>query len=313
MDMPPHPQPLDAESFAREDCPVCSGPIALWRIKRTSSGDYHIDRCRECGYAFVNPRPSLRFLTTLYASAGHDPSGARPAPDLASILVDEAHDPGTTLDARRIMRTVKSLVGEGRGRGFLDVGCGYGFFTKEAVRTGFDVTALEIADCERAIAAELTGRHPLACSFEELKRPADSFSVVLMSQVLEHAFDVDLWVGTASRLVARGGILVVALPNFGSAFRLVLQEREPYVVPPAHLNYFSPNSLARLLAKHGLDVEVVQHVSRIPKRTWEKRLPGLFGHLSPIAHRLATVPLRLIDGLGLGMMINLYARKRGLG
>ena len=305
----PLPQPLGPDSFARGDCPICSGRIALWRIKRTYGTDYRIDRCRACGYAFVNPRPSLPFLKTLYASAGHEPLGARPAPNLASILADEACDPGTTLDARRMLATVTSLVGEGSGRAFLDVGCGYGFFTREAVRAGFDVTALEMADRERSVASGLTGRNPVPCPFEEFERPAGSFSVVLMSQVLEHAFDVDGWVGRASRLLTPGGVVVVALPNFGSLFRWVMQEREPYVMPPMHLNHFSPNNLARLLTKHGLVVEVVQHVSRIPRRSWDKRLPGPFRRLSPIARGFATLPLRLIDGLGLGMMINVYGRK----
>jgi 2-polyprenyl-3-methyl-5-hydroxy-6-metoxy-1,4-benzoquinol methylase len=304
------PRPLGADSFAREDCPICSGPIALWRIKRACGTDYRIDRCRTCGYAFVNPRPSLRFLKALYASAGHDPLGASPAPNLASILTDEAYDPGTTLDARRMLETVTSLVGDGSGRAFLDIGCGYGFFAREALRAGFDVTALEMADRERAVASGLTAQRPVPCPFEEFERPAGSFSVVLMSQVLEHAFDVGGWVGRASRLLAPGGIVAVALPNFGSLFRRLLQEREPYVMPPMHLNHFSPNNLVRLLAKHALEVEVVQHVSRIPRRSWDRRLPGPFRRLSPIAHRFATLPLRLIDGLGLGMMINVYGRKR---
>ena len=124
-------------------CAICDAPISRWRAKDTPVGRFAIDRCVACGFAFVNPRPGLDFLMRFYATSGH----RRDAPDagasLESVLQSEAEFPNSTLDARRMVQTIRSLLPERamRTAAFLDVGCGYGFYAREAVATGFKVAA----------------------------------------------------------------------------------------------------------------------------------------------------------------------------
>ena len=98
------------------------------------------------------------------------------------------------------------------------------FFSKEALGAGFDVQAIELATNERKIAQEMTELSPAATSFEEYQCEPESLGVVLMSQILEHALDVNLWVDKAHRFLQKDGILAIALPNYGSVVRKVLQE-----------------------------------------------------------------------------------------
>ena len=72
-----------------------------------------------------------------------------------------------------------------------------------------------------------------------------------MSQILEHACDINLWMEKVHGLLKEEGLVAIAVPNFNSFLRFFLEEREPYITPPAHLNFFSPTSLGRLLEKHG--------------------------------------------------------------
>ena len=130
-----------------------------------------------------------------------------------------------------------------------------------------------------------------------------------MSQILEHALDVNQWTKKAYALLRDSGMLVVALPNFDSIFRRVMQENEPYICPPAHLNFFNPASLANLLKKHGFKVEETQWVSRLPTTTFEKRLPGFIKPALPLVSAVSDATLKVIDTLHSGMMINVYARK----
>jgi 2-polyprenyl-3-methyl-5-hydroxy-6-metoxy-1,4-benzoquinol methylase len=239
---------------------------------------------------------------------GHDESGKN-APNLNLILANEQIYPNSTIDARRLIRTIKSLSKNNRSNRFLDVGCGYGFFSKEALKAGFEVIALELAENERKIAKEMSGLNPAACSFEEFECPPNSVSVVFMSQILEHALDVNLWINKASGFLVSDGIIAIALPNYGSIFRMVMQENEPFICPPAHLNFFTKNSLSRLLENHGFKVEAIQWVSRLPKSAFEKRLPKFGKPLLPIINTASSAVLQTIDALHLGMIINVYARK----
>jgi SAM-dependent methyltransferase len=296
-------------------CPICSSSVHPWRTKVTSHGDFAITRCAECGYAFVNPRPTLQCLMEFYSTRGH---GGPAAVSLSEIAAREAAHPNSTRDAGRIIQTTRRLVSDLSGRSparLLDIGCGYGFFSAEAIRQGFDVTALELAETERSMARQIAGLTPIAESFESFQAASRSFHAILMSHVLEHALDVNEWVRKAGSLVAPGGVLAIALPNFGSFLRLALQEEDPYVCPPAHLNYFSARSLSLLLKRHGFNVEQIQWISRINPAVVLQRLLPRRGKSQGISLRVVDTALRgalgAADWLRLGMILNVYARKRG--
>jgi hypothetical protein len=134
-----------------------------------------------------------------------------------------------------------------------------------------------------------------------------------MSQVLEHAFDVNEWISKATDLLRIDGVLAVALPNFNSAFRILLAEKDPYIAPPAHLNFFGPRSLRTICARYGLDTLSVGSMSRVPRNVVSKKVragavarflvegmtAGAFGAFKAVA-----------DPMNFGMMLWGYFGKR---
>lgn len=227
------------------------------------------------------------------------------------VLKHERDYANATLDAKRMLSTIVHLVENqppNAPKRLLDVGCGYGFFSKEALRQGFEVHSLEVSSNQRAIAEQMTRLKPIPLSFEDFAGGEGTFRAILMSQVLEHALDVRAWVQKAYRLIARKGVLAIALPNFGSILRLVLQERDPYICPPEHLNFFNARSLSTLLGKQGFVVQDIQWISRIDPNVVFRRIP-----LTRLVGSGIRLPLNamlsLIDLLHVGMMINIYAQK----
>ena len=295
------------ESF--KSCPVCKSSLGRWAVKKYLNDTYTIDRCSGCGYAFVNPRPSIEFLKAHYRTCGH---GASLNPrSLEAVLAAETADPNSTIDAKRMIATVREMLADQytMSWGFLDVGSGYGFFSREAVSKGFHVVAIDLAENEREVSKSISGIDPISTSFEDLTLDPSSMSVVLMSQVLEHALDVEAWVAKAWHLLERGGILAIALPNFGSLQRILLQEKEPYICPPDHLNYFSPHALRKLLEKRGFVVEKIQHISRVPRSAIMRRVPRVAAAWGVPICNLVWRSLRVIDYFRLGSIINVYGRK----
>ena len=63
-----------------------------------------------------------------------------------------------------------------------------------------------------------------------------------MSHVLEHSLQPLDWLKHAWKLLSDDGILAIALPNFGGVYRF-LGERDPWIIPPVHLQFFTPRSL----------------------------------------------------------------------
>jgi 2-polyprenyl-3-methyl-5-hydroxy-6-metoxy-1,4-benzoquinol methylase len=253
----------------------------------------------------------MAFLKEYYKECGHG-EATIPA-SLSGILEAEVLEPNSTLDARRMIATIKRLTSRHlatKGT-LLDVGAGYGFFAREAAQADFAVIAINPAQMEHSLLGSLSGVQSRCCTFEDLEMVSNSVSAVLMSHVLEHSLDVNLWISKASEILEPGGVVAIALPNFGSLQRLILQENEPYICPPTHLNFFTLDSLKRLLARHRFDVEAVQHVSRIPRRTIEKRLRGVAARLTTPAWQLANGVLQVVDLAGFGSVVNVYARKPG--
>ena len=150
------------------------------------------------------------------------------------------------------------------------------------------------------------GFAPLAISFEEFSDENGPFDLIIMSQVLEHVLDIDLWVEKAARLLNPGGVLAVAVPNFASIFRLIQGIGDPHINPPSHINYFSPYNLEMLLIRHGLVVGARQWVSRLSPESLKRRLAflGPLGGLVP-----SSFIFRVVDRAHLGMYFNLYGVK----
>ena len=184
-----------------------------------------------------------------YATSGH----RRDAPDagasLDAVLRSEREFPNSTVDARRMIHTVRSLLRDQTGDrpALLDVGCGYGFFSREASAQGFAVTAIELASAERAIARSIADLEALNVPFEKFEAPAASYSAILMSQILEHALDVHEWLEKARSLLREGGVIAIALPNFGSLIRRVLRGEDPGNLASAA----NPEAVAALQAQRG--------------------------------------------------------------
>lgn len=133
------------------------------------------------------------------------------------------------------------------------------------------------------------------------------YTGIVMSQVLEHAAESRASLRKAAQLLAPGGVLGVALPNFHSLFRLLLDHKDPYVTPPAHLNYFTQESLRRMATAEGLRIVNVVTVSRLRPGIVSRRLPGALGRCGDIMVRVTQRPVFAVaDCTGHGVFLNAY-------
>src|SRR5262245_53984147 len=167
-------------------------------------------RCRHCGLAYTNPRPTAdtiaRFYPPDYGPHRTPPPGQRagPPPQFWTRLF------GRPCPERRGL-----LPGAAPGR-LLDFGCGGGGYLRRMADRGWRVTGLDVAPrVVRAIREELdceafvgTLPHP--------ELAAGSFDVVTMWQSLEHVHQPLAILREALRVLVPGGTAIVAVPNFDS-------------------------------------------------------------------------------------------------
>ncbi len=284
-------------------CPICGSSTVEWKRKVIDNQEYKIDLCSGCGYAFINPRPTLEFISNYYANFHISDEYTQSNTEVEKYSY-------SIIDAKRIVKNISELTNNIHGLDFLDVGCGHGLMSREAIYSSFHVTALELSDIERDVAHSLTKIIPINSSFEDYSCNANSFDVINLSQILEHVVDINLWASKAHYCLRKGGVLAIALPNFNSFFRYLLQENDPYICPPVHLNFFSNKNLIKLLDIHGFDIEYVEFISRIPDEALLKRIPTFLLFTLPFVKMVVSSIFKIFDILHIGIMVNIYARKR---
>lgn len=293
-------------------CVVCeSTSIVLWKKKENNGIIYDIYRCLDCQSGFLNPRPTLDWLKSIYTKSGH---GLAKPITLREVLHHESEFPNTTIDAERLVGCSVQYLPKRKEYTALDIGSGYGFYSAAALKYGFEVTAINPSVWENNVFESMNGFRPIESFFEEteLYGQSNKFDLVIMSQVLEHIYNPALFLAYVTRLLKPGGIIVLAVPNFNSIRVTLLGTRDNSCLwVPEHLNYFTYNGISRLLER--MDFTKVQHcqVSRIPFYSLANRLSltGKRRYLTNlIVKYLQVLPIIGCNSIGKGFYLNMWAQ-----
>ncbi|MGH7214895.1 MAG: class I SAM-dependent methyltransferase [Tepidisphaeraceae bacterium] len=231
-------------------CPICAGSTTPYCTRRAHGDDWVIRKCRACGHGFVSNLPTLDVIAKLNASESMDHT--------LGEFTRDAYE--RRADCREFARRITGLS---RVRGYaLDVGSGDGSYSYHLWRHGFMPVMIDL-DPRAARATELMpGSTFRVSTFEDLP-DAGPFGAIVMSQVLEHALGPVAWLRRAREILSPGGVLAIAVPNFGGVYRL-RGAHDPFLIPPVHLNFFTARSMRLALESGGLRVARLDTQSRVP-------------------------------------------------
>jgi len=139
-----------------------------------------------------------------------------------------------------------------RGKKFLDVGCGLGYFSKKAIRKGARVTGLDVGEriIKRARKLMPAGRF-LVGDAKSLPFNDNTFDIVLCTEVIEHVENPHKALNELFRVTKKGGYVVLTTQN--KVFKPVFDFLSFIGIRPYHgnENWLHINNLRRLIRKHG--------------------------------------------------------------
>ena len=290
-------------------CPACDGPIMKpWLTKEIGGVTFKLDRCCVCGTGYVNPRPSMEYLKSIYAITGH---GSKSLKSFDKVMAAEIEFPNSTVDAQRIIKYAQILLGPRKNLRLLDIGSGYGFFSRAGIAAGFQVTAVNPASSENSIFKQLNGFDPIPRFFEELDFGTEKFDLVILSQILEHFLDPLQILIRVNSLLNRGGAVAIAVPNIDAILIKILKSNSSFLGLPEHLTHFSFKGLEAILQRAGFAAKNHLYVSRIPYNSLSNKL-GLQGKSRQLLNRGCRIaqwlPLKIADWLGFGLYQNVWAQ-----
>ncbi len=133
----------------------------------------------------------------------------------------------------------------------LDIGCGNGYFLREALNCGwnafgidFDVKAIQVGK-SMGLPCDLWN----ASNFDANDK---YFDVITLSHVIEHIYHPRDFINKVSRMLSDNGILYIDTPNINSKFSKRFQNHWRGLESPRHLVIFSVSSIVSLLTEAGL-------------------------------------------------------------
>ena len=227
-------------------CALCGANDAetvVERADRFSGIRFQMQRCRQCGLHYVNPRPDVDEIAAYYPAA---------------------YEPYQATDGSGLLATWRARQGQGIKRRFveahaqtgrlLDVGCAAGDFLAHLVTHGWEVLGVETSPQASQLARKRYGITVHTGRLAEANLAPASLDVVTLWDVIEHLHDPPAELGRIHSLLAPGGLLVLTVPNLQSWDRRLFGVHWIGWDLPRHLYAFPPQLLARMLGEAGFEI-----------------------------------------------------------
>ena len=222
--------------------------------------DYKLLPHAEYGFLQVSPTPSTDEITQFYANEFY--SGEYKNFNNSSLEVQVADKDFFDGQCEDILYNIsKVLKKPSESLSILDVGCGWAqallYFKSKGMNCyGFDPApeAIEYG-LRKGLNVQCAGIDRMDV-FDNIK-----FDVVMLKNVLEHIPNpFEVLKEIREKVLKTGGLLIIDVPNefnvFQTAGRDVHGLGNWWVAPPGHLNYFSNDTLVKLVNGAGYEVSL---------------------------------------------------------
>jgi 2-polyprenyl-3-methyl-5-hydroxy-6-metoxy-1,4-benzoquinol methylase len=284
-------------------CYLCgSKDYEVWTIAKDllhmTPGEFHIVRCNRCGLVYLNPRPTLETIPSLYQEDyGPYQTFKKHKKERLGyihhlILSNFYNYPGKRSTLQRLVllpfylrnkwysKKVRIIPFTGEGR-LLDVGCGNGAFLYSMRQLGWDVWGVEPNEkAVQHVYEELGLKNVKGSLLLEQGYEDQQFDVVTLWHSLEHMPNPREVLEEIHRILKLNGLLLIAAPNIKSYAAQRFKNLWYALDAPRHLIHFSPDTLSYLLKVTGFTVQEIRQERRLSSlQTSLKREDKVIGRL----------------------------------
>lgn len=243
---------LKTEYGQHIDCSVCGSNESHIVFQKDW---FRFCKCNDCSMVYLNPRLNEKATYAFYNSEW-------------TFLYNETKfvlNPDEITEDDRInlnnFETIKRLVGSKRGN-LLEIGPGgRATFLKAAKEKGFNVSAVEIGEDNVRSLRKILGDAVYEKELNDVGFESDRFDVVYMRDVFEHVLNPRELLVEINRIMRRGGTLSIEVPNIEGLIHKLVGADHTVIFGFAHVNYWSPESLGRVLELTGFRVMRIIHRS----------------------------------------------------
>lgn len=280
----------------RGACPACNKNQFLNCYLKNG---YSIYRCISCGTLFVFSPPSSEDLTNIYNGKYYD----LPIESINRIRYEN----------RRRLRVIRQYKSIGD---VLDIGCARGDFLNEAKQLGFTTFGIELS-LENANISRENGHTVFHGDLDAYCLQNDKlkqFDLISCLDVIEHVADPTGFLRKSLMLLKDDGIMILTTPNYSGVLAKILKDRDPYMTPPEHLNFFTKKGMRFLIERNGFSQKRYLTFGRLTaeelKRVAPKYFPAFMQLFLPLFQYVIPIGLALLNLFKVGMEHEFYIRPK---
>jgi 2-polyprenyl-3-methyl-5-hydroxy-6-metoxy-1,4-benzoquinol methylase len=232
-----------------EHCPVCKGTRHRL-LYPVANGE--LVTCQFCRLTFFAPRPSIEDLAALYNTDEYR-DGYK-----ASVMADLLFAQARYQHLYHVITQYHPSLLALSPKRLLDIGCGRGDLLQIAAQSGWEVSGIEISPLAVQQANQLLKENRVqAGDLETLALASNAYTLITSYHVIEHLLDPVTHLAKIRQLLQPGGIVFIETPNLASLGAKVRGKRWSHIIPPEHINYFTPDSLRYTLSQAGFQKYIV--------------------------------------------------------
>lgn len=277
-------KPLPTRSVTSEVCSHANAVPVVRDVTDAVSGEtFEAARCRACALVVTRPLPAS--LDTYYSDQYHAHQAVRDS------LCERTRQ-------RIIARYVYAPISRRAPGRLLDVGCGAGRLASTFATLGWDVHGVEPSEHARKLAS----RRGITIHGQFLEDATGRFDAIIFNHVLEHIPAPQEALRNARAMLTPGGMVGIAVPNFGSWQRRLFGRSWLQLDMPRHVNHFERGTLLRMVQDAGLEPVRIVRTPFLPTLT-----SSLGISLTPRAQRLLNYALFPPQLLAPGDCLNIVA------
>jgi len=201
---------------------------------------------------------------------------------------------------------VKKFKNSGR---VLDVGCSNGTLLEFFVEDGWEAWGIEPSKSYELVDKKIKVIHT---KFEDANLKSNFFDVVILNHTLEHVIDPYIVVNKIYKILKKGGIVFIDVPNFGSLSSRILKSKWPFLLTNEHSYHFTKKSLTKILT----DADFKQVYSETRSGIFDMEHPfkeviqSLFSFKKRFFTNLIFAPQSFVTTkIGMGTALTIIAKK----
>ncbi len=235
-------------------CPYCQlqNSFALYPTYDIFNDKFFINKCKSCDAFFLAPKPTSEQLARAYDESYYGSGDEKFKEGMIEKMLDYFR--------MKRAKTVSNYIGR-KGK-VLDIGCGNGKFLSFVKNEGnIEIFGIEMEGNSAKRAEKIPGIHLKKGFLEKNDFASESLDAITLFHVFEHLSEPKQTVEIISKILKKGGILMMSFPNIDSFQSRIFKGKWLHLDPPRHLFFFSPDDFKNEMKKFGFEILLEKHFS----------------------------------------------------